>query len=104
MRNRPRKPVAIVISTRTHYQRSTGNPYSKGTGVAFYRDGAKREIEFPRHYNTPDQCIRDTWKAMVDAKMMPKNAAHAHWPRQWCEDNKIGYTTFSAEVPRESDL
>lgn len=102
-----RKPFAIFVASRTHYDRN-GNPYSRQTIAVFYRNGEVREIVTPRSYCSANDCNNEALSALESAgivrgvKRNPFGGSES--AIRYCERVGIAFAYSHANVKRASDL
>lgn len=103
MARRYRKPLAIIVASRTRYARTYGNPYSVTNTTLIYRDGTTAESRTPRQYDQPNNCVSTAFNQLERDGLL-EGRARCEVPSSWCRENGIILIHNAAEVSRERDL
>ena len=105
---RYRKPIVIVVASRTARTRPVYNPYSTAWVTLVYRDGSKVEHVTRRQYDSEDNCVHTAFRELETAGLVrgvKRNPnGNSEGPRQWCERNGVTLVSDAATVACERDL
>lgn len=105
---RYRKPLVIVVASRTARTRPVNNPYSTACVTLVYRDGSKVEHVTRRQYDSENNCVHTAFRELETAglvrhvKVYPNG--NREGAREWCERNRVVLVSDAATVINEGHL